>query len=279
MELKISFHKQKNEIKTFINGTNLILTSIVFFIFMYIAIEKNLIKNIPTIINVLYNVQIITPEKKLEIPSNLQDIEDTTPITTTTTKKWSFNFDIIKNHAEYLMKGKIYTLPTNIKDMLILHEGRKKSLYRDTAQKCSIPGTNKKRGYLTIGIGHMIGCEINSQNKLTKEMIGRSGWNGESLTDNEIDLLFDYDLQRITHELYMLLPWVENLNDARKAAMIDMAFNLGPVKLAKFQRSLFLIKNGRYKEASDNLAYTKWAEQVKGRAVRIRAIIERGTFR
>lgn len=62
-------------------------------------------------------------------------------------------------------------------------------------------------------------------------------------------------------------PWFGKLNNPRKQAILNMLFNLGLTRFSKFKKMIACI------EASDAVAAremldSKWAKQVKGRAVR-----------
>lgn len=165
----------------------------------------------------------------------------------------------------------------NVKDLIKLHEGTKKwgglhVLYRDSADKCG------GRGYLTIGHGHFIGCNVNSKNRLTATMIGRSGWNGEGLTNAEANRLFDYDFDRHLNDLYRALPWIKSLDEVRRAVLLDMNFNMGTNKLLEFKSTLSLIESGQYAKAASNLTHTPWYRQTGRRSKRICKMLKTGQW-
>lgn len=215
----------------------------------------------------------VTNETTLHLPtikSALQNKSDSTPYVRPQYRadKW-LSTTLFENHINALKQGRVYGIPTNVKDMIKLHEGTKKRgglhiVYRDTSQLCN-------GGCKTIGYGHLI---VNNQ--LTYEMIGRHGWNGEGITDAEADRLFEYDYDIHLKSLYARVPWVKNLDSARQAVLIDMNFNLGTSKLLKFNRSLDLIRQGKYSEAADNLKHTLWYKQVGSRSKRLCGILESG---
>lgn len=71
------------------------------------------------------------------------------------------------------------------------------------------------------------------------------------------------------------LPYWPDLNDTRRRALCNMRFELGFEGLLSFATFLDLMRQGRYKEAGEDLRGTKWAKQVPARANRvIRMIIE-----
>ena len=94
---------------------------------------------------------------------------------------------------------------TMIIEMLRKHEGVETHAYVDSV------------GKVTIGIGRNI------------DSVG-----GIGLSDDEIDHLLANDLQRVEAELLQAFEWYEDLNDARKDAMIDVLFNLGVARFIFF---------------------------------------------
>ena len=62
------------------------------------------------------------------------------------------------------------------------------------------------------------------------------------------------------------------------AVLIDMCVNLGLGGLATFRRTLSLVEDGRYEEASEQMLKSLWASQVKTRAVRLAAMMKTGEW-
>lgn len=107
-------------------------------------------------------------------------------------------------------------------------------------------------GYWTIGVGRLV----------DKSKGGR-------LSDDEIDYLLANDIARFTAEVEKALPWCAKLDDARKAVLINMAFNLGTQGLLNFKNTLGLIEAGKYADAGAAMLQSKWAKQVGARADRL----------
>lgn len=107
-------------------------------------------------------------------------------------------------------------------------------------------------GYLTIGIGRLI----------DKRKGGR-------LRPDEIAYLFNNDVDAAFEELTRALPWFQNLDDARRGVLVNMAFNLGVPGLLKFPKTLSLIQQGKYAEAAVEMLDSLWAKQVGDRAKRL----------
>ena len=88
------------------------------------------------------------------------------------------------------------------------------------------------------------------------------------LTKEEATLLLDNDLRMVMYSLrdHKLL---DGHNEARNAVIINMAFNLGVTGLLRFKKTLEYYRNGDYESASREMLDSKWARQVKGRAIEL----------
>ena len=117
-------------------------------------------------------------------------------------------------------------------------------------------------GALTVGYGH--NCDASPVDGVSRV--------GDRITSEEADRLFKTDLSVAVWEARKALPWVTELSAARQAVLYDMAFNMGIGRpgvsgLLSFRNTLELIKNGDYAAASRGMLASKWAVQVKNRAV------------
>lgn len=97
---------------------------------------------------------------------------------------------------------------------------------------------------------------------------------GRNLSDNgvsrgEIALMFDNDLATAEAVARKLIPNFDLLSDARKAVVVNMAFNMGLKGLATFVNTLESIVAGRYADAARGMLASKWATQVGARAQRL----------
>lgn len=77
------------------------------------------------------------------------------------------------------------------------------------------------------------------------------------------------DVKEHNAKLLKALPWVADLDPVRRRVLQNMAFNLGVDGLLGFKNTLEAVRTGRYNQASAGLLASKWAKQVKGRAVRL----------
>lgn len=133
-----------------------------------------------------------------------------------------------------------------LRDQLIRHEGLRLKPYIDTV------------GKLTIGVGR----------NLTDVGISK----GEAL------MMLDSDIQKATDDLRRECPWVDNLNWARKAVLINMTFNMGINRLLEFKQTLTAAESGEYKFAAVQMLDSVWAKQVRSRATELSTIMETGVM-
>lgn len=131
-----------------------------------------------------------------------------------------------------------------VADRLRHSEGFSSKPYRDTV------------GKLTIGYGTNLDVGIDRE---------------------EAEFLLQYRLGKAYSALVQALPWIAILNEARKGVLLDMTYNMGIAGLLTFKNTLRLIKEGNYEQASINMLKSKWASQVKGRAVKLAGIMRNGS--
>lgn len=95
---------------------------------------------------------------------------------------------------------------------------------------------------------------------------------GRNLSDNGITrsealLLLDHDIDDAMQDLMARFPWTATLDTVRFAVLVEMCFNLGISRLAGFKNTLRCVEQGQYDKAADGMLASKWASQVKGRAI------------
>jgi lysozyme len=124
-----------------------------------------------------------------------------------------------------------------LKDLLIKHEGIKAKVYYDT------------EGVATIGCGRNL------------EAVG--------VSYDESMLMLDNDIKRVLNECWHEFPWFGDLTENRQTVVASMVFNLGLEGFKKFKKMIHAIEFDRYNEAAAHMIDSKWAIQVKGRAVEL----------
>lgn len=128
------------------------------------------------------------------------------------------------------------------------HEGRVPHAYQDS------------EGYWTIGVGHLI-----DQRK------------GGGLPPHIIDYLLRYDLERVLAQARQLDVW-DDLDEVRRAVIVDMIFNLGMNGFLGFRRMRAAMESGDYEEAAREMLDSKWARQVGRRALTLAGMMRTGQW-
>lgn len=135
-----------------------------------------------------------------------------------------------------------------LKAQLIRHEGVRSRVYRDS------------RGYNTIGVGRNVDVD-----------------GGLGLSVDEIEYLLNNDVNRCFEEL-MVFPWFQNLDTVRRAALINMLFNLGLPRLLRFERMIDALMKRDFDEAALEALDSRWAQQVGQRAIEVAEMIKTGDW-
>ena len=131
---------------------------------------------------------------------------------------------------------------SDIKDMIQRHEGYRPYIYYDSL------------GYPTGGYGHAF-------------------LNRSALSHDVAVLLFEQDFNQAKKDYEKLGL---NLDPTRKAVIIDMLFNLGLMRFRSFVKMIHALKAGDYLLAAREMIDSKWAEQTKGRAFELAAMMRDG---
>lgn len=142
------------------------------------------------------------------------------------------------------------TIALQLRASIKKHEGFRRHGYRDS------------KGILTIGYGRNL------------EAIG--------ISETEADIMLNDDIVNATAELYQFLPWTQQLDDARKAVLIEMTFNMGIEKLLTFNVGpdcfLAKVKEGKWEEAEQHGLNSLWAKEVGNRADDLMHVLVKGSF-
>jgi lysozyme len=77
-------------------------------------------------------------------------------------------------------------------------------------------------------------------------------------------------------ELYRFLPFAQSLDDIRKAALIELTFNVGIEKVIQFRKMIDALKNKDFELASNEMLDSEWAKEVGNRANKLSAWIKTG---
>lgn len=131
-------------------------------------------------------------------------------------------------------------------DQIKRHEGFRFKVYKDT------------KGILTIGYGRNL--------------------EGRGITQEEAEYLLTNDVKEFTDAVNKKYKWVHDLTEPRKWVIYNMAFNMGMGTLSKFINTLKAIQEGRYADASKGMLESRWAKQVKGRAIELSKQMDTGEW-
>lgn len=135
--------------------------------------------------------------------------------------------------------------PIALKARLTVEEGRKSHIYTDTL------------GNTTAGIGRNL--------------------TDVGFSDDEIDLMYQNDMNRAIAFLNTHLPWWATLDDVRQSVLVDMAFNMG-AKLLQFHNMLAAVQASNWQGAYSEMLNSTWANQVGQRAQNLARIMLTGSF-
>jgi len=131
-----------------------------------------------------------------------------------------------------------------LKGLILKHEGCKNFPYTDTT------------GNLSIGVGRCLTTR--------------------GISTNEALTLLDDDILYFSSRLSQLCPYFDSLDDNRKIALIDMAFNLGINGFLGFHDMHTALEKGDYNAAYNAILDSKWKDQVGKRAIVDAYIIKTG---
>lgn len=143
---------------------------------------------------------------------------------------------------------------TLIENLIAKHEGRRPVVYMDT------------NGKQTIGIGFNLDAPdatavCNNLGIDYKALI-----NGAVMTEDQIDAVFDYQLNKVIAQAQITLPTFTTMSDEVQAVICDMIFNLGWAGFQSFRHTIDCLKAGSWKDAAANMKASAWARQVPNRA-------------
>lgn len=107
-------------------------------------------------------------------------------------------------------------------------------------------------GVRTIGYGHT--------NNVGKRQV---------ITQEQAEALLDADIAIAIADAKIACKCFDKLDGPRKTVIANMSFNLGLERLSLFQRTLAAVCAGKYQDAALHMMQSRWATQVKQRAVRL----------
>lgn len=127
-------------------------------------------------------------------------------------------------------------------------------------------------GFNTIGYGRNI--EANPLNENEKAQLNADG----SISEKVAKEWLRANLEKCYKELEQNFSWFKDLDTARKAALVDLDYNMGLRTLKTFKNTLKSFENKDFISATKGLEASKWYSQVKNRGVKICKIVQLGVI-
>ena len=119
-------------------------------------------------------------------------------------------------------------------------------------------------GYPTIGIGHLVTAK--------DEEFGKPP--GTAITAERSRELFARDIQSAIEDCERLYGQWHNWPEEVQLIMVNMCFNLGVTRLAKFKNMHNMLSQHKWKEAAAEGRDSRWYRQVTNRAERLMTRLE-----
>ncbi len=98
------------------------------------------------------------------------------------------------------------------------------------------------------------------------------------ISEEEAADLLVTDIDRVLDETHKTFPWIDTLCRTRKMVIYSMVFNMGIGGVRSFKKMISAIKKKDYGLAAAEMIDSKWARQVKKRAVELSFVMRIGVF-
>ena len=155
----------------------------------------------------------------------------------------------------------------NLITKLIDHEGMVLNVYQDSL------------GIDTIGIGRNLEDRgITDEELAYLDFPSIDAVYEHGITEADARYLAENDVQIVEDELLRAHPCVDRLDSVRQLILVDMAFNMGVPRLCKFQKMWNAIHEEDFANAAKEMLDSRWAVQVKSRAVKLANAMHNGEF-
>lgn len=117
---------------------------------------------------------------------------------------------------------------------------------------------------------------LDSEGKLTGG-IGHHFWVGSKIPDEAIEAFFKQDIADAVSE-FMKLPanYRKKLDPARRRVIVEMIFNMNLPKVLGFKKFWAAVEVEDWNTATMELIDSKWARQVKSRAIKLAELFRLG---
>jgi lysozyme len=139
-----------------------------------------------------------------------------------------------------------------LREQLKIDEGVKYEVYNDHL------------GYPTFGIGHLI---TEADEEYGKPV-------GTLVNEQRVNAVFDSDVAIYISEAKKVFPNLTELPSEAQEVIVNMTFNMGAPRLAKFKKFIAGVNNSDWNTAAVEMMDSRWAKQVGNRAERLRDRIQ-----
>ncbi|BEC01754.1 glycoside hydrolase family protein [Escherichia coli] len=157
----------------------------------------------------------------------------------------------------------------SITDMIRYDEGEKLTIYKDT------------EGYYTVGVGHLLTKEKSKEKAIFEldKLVGHKT-NGYINERESADILQN-DINRTIKNISdtELFNTYTKVDSARRAALVNMCFQLGVSGVLKFRKMIRYMNVLEFDKAADEALDSLWSRQTPNRAKRVTDVIRFGDFR
>ena len=143
-----------------------------------------------------------------------------------------------------------------LKKQIEFEEGRRLKAYSCT------------KGHKTIGIGRNLDVKPTFKGQKIPNVI----------TDALCDEIYQADINEAIDGLERHWPFYKKLDQARRDAVINMAFQLGIGGVMKFKKCLLALELGQFEEAKKQALDSAWANQTPNRAKRVASQLLSGEY-
>lgn len=103
-------------------------------------------------------------------------------------------------------------------------------------------------------------------------------YTSKTVNESQAHMMLLEDLYKNIEVIDKKIPWVNGLDTARKAVLLQMSYQMSAHKVLQFKTVLDMIQQGDYKEASAAMLQSKWAKQTPKRAQKLAKQMETGIW-
>jgi len=114
-------------------------------------------------------------------------------------------------------------------------------------------------GYKTLGIGHLV---VPGDLEYDAPV-------GTPVSEERVNEIFDKDVITYIDETKKVFGNLEGMPEEAQQVLVNMCFNMGAPRLAKFKNFIRAIHDEDWKTASTEALDSRWATQVGPRAIRL----------